>query len=430
MSNPASPSIAEQCGNRLFGRFLTGNAAALLALAMGQVALPWWIVSTGGSRDLALYAFWAAVVGCLATPLLAALGDRHDQYGLIRLGLAINVTSAASLAFLATKSYYAIGPVLAVAIVEVVGVALAFSLINVAATEMLPAAALPRALQQQKLVQSAAQLAGPVVAGAVLAASGVAAVLWVQAGLTALASILMIGGRKQTPSRVHTDTWLTDVYVGIRAKWRIPLERNWTAISFMVAIFLVPCVGLLLPLKIRELGLGGSWFAAAEAAMSAGLLSGAVIGASNRIVEKIGRYRLRLIATMSLGPAFVLTGLSERPALLLVSLGLAGVFNSLVVMMGYSRRIIATPASFRTRMTSTSTVLTQVASIIGPAIAGFAILLSSTSWIYITFGFLITVVNIGYCWTPGLKTFLDASDADVDEWYGKFYPHAFDNAKV
>lgn len=402
-----------------------GNAAALLALTMGQVALPWWIVGSGGARDLALYAFWAALVGCVSTPLMAALGDRHDRLGLIRLGLAINVASAAGLALLATRSHYAIGPVLALAIVEVVGVALSFSLINVAVTELLPAAALPRALQRQKLAQSAAQLSGPVAAGAVLAVGGIATVLWIQAGLTTLAGMLIISGKRQTRAPVRATPWLADVYGGMRAKWLIPLERNWTAISFLVAIFLVPCLGLLLPLKIHELELGGSWFAAAEAAISAGLLSGAAIGASSNFVEKIGRYRLRLIATMSLGPAFVLTGLSERPVFLLVSLALAGTANSLVVMMGYSRRIIATPPNYRTRMTSTSTVLTQVASIIGPAVAGLAVLLSSASGIYVAFGILITVVSLGYCWTPGLKTFLEASDADIDGWYGKYYPHAF-----
>jgi len=46
--------------------------------------------------------------------------------------------------------------------------------------------------------------------------------------------------------------------VGLRVNWAIPLERGWVLCNFVGAVFMVPCVAMLAPLKVQSLGLSAA----------------------------------------------------------------------------------------------------------------------------------------------------------------------------
>lgn len=424
MMRIVSASIRE----RAFRSFLLGDALTLIAMSVGQVALPWWITLENGVHDLALYSIVSAGVACLAVPAMATLADRSDKRALLRAGLAAYSFSSMLVALLAGSGRYDIRLLLALDVIGTAGLSLATPVASVIATEILPPETIARGLQKQRFWQSAGQLTGPLIGGGALAWGGVTLALWAQFVMSTISLALLWripAANYAAPSGVAGRPWLEDLTAGLRAKWRIALERNWTLISFLVGIFLVPSMGMLLPLKVRSLGLAGEWLGICEAAIALGLLAGAAAGMSARLIRRVGRYRLRFVAATLLGPLLALAGCSSRPLVLTVALAGAGVMNSIVVMMGYSRRILATPANFRTRMIAVNMTLTHLAALAGPALAAILLVRLSVAEIYSVFGFCLLFCSVGYALTPDFRTFLSLPDAQVEGWYEGRYPEAF-----
>jgi len=428
---PEESSLAPM---QVFRRFLLADVLNWFAMMVGQVTIPWWITVKNGVHDLAIYAITSAVVSCLAMPIMSAIGDRYNKRFLIQIGLATYMLSAIAMALVAGHHYYDIHLITLLEALAITGLALVSPLASVIAADILPADLLTSGMQKQKLWQSIGQLGGPIVGGSALAFGGITFSLSVQVALIAISIVLIRRlpksmPRVSDPIRQGTSkrTWFHELTAGARAKWRIALERNWTIISFLVGISLVPSIGMLLPLKVHVMNLSGQWLGICEAAVSLGLLIGAAIGASSYLVSMIGRYRLRFIAMLLLGPALVLVGYSNTPVLMACALTAVGLMNSIVVMMGYSRRILATPHRFRTRMTAVNIMLTQVAAIIGPAIAGVGLLHWSIGSIYLVFGVSLLICSFGYMLTPDFRTFMSLDDREVNEWYGQRYPEAFES---
>lgn len=413
----------------LFRRFLLCDTLASLAMMVGQVAIPWWIAVENGAHDLAVYAVTSAAVACVALPIMSTVGDRYNKRSLFQLGMVVYTSSGFAMACIASRGDYDIRLILAVQAVAISGVSLVESIGGVIAADILPAALLPQGLQSQKLWQSLGQLSGPLIGGAALAYGGVTFALWVQVLLLVLALALI---RRLPDSAAATQdharhSWLRDLAAGARAKWRIKLERNWTFISFLVGVSLVPCLGMLVPLKVRALQLSGEWLGLCEAAVALGVLLGATVGVNARLVARLGRYRLRFAATTLLGPALVLVGYSPTAMVLIASLTLAGATNSMVLMMGYTRRILATPHRFRTRVTAVNIMLAQLSAVVGPAAAGVMLLRSSVTSVYLVFGASLLICSFGWALTPDFRKFISLEDHEVEGWYGIRYPEAFES---
>jgi MFS family permease len=424
---PAAPAVPGSI-MRTFRRFLFGNAMILVAMMVGQVAVPWWITVQNGRHDLTLYATLCAIAVCVTMPFMSMLGDRHSKRLLIRIGLCVYLFGAIGTACLASFGRYDIRVLLLVEIIALSGLGAVIPLAAVMASDLLPSAALPQAMQQQKFWQSAGQLGGPMIGGLALSFEGVSFALWMQVALIILALFLMEGLPAPQP-RATAETrgsWRSELIGGARAKWRIALERNWTIITFVVGLSLVPCIGMLMPLKVHSMGLSGRWLGICEASVSLGMLAGAAIGANERVVARMGRFRLRFAAITLLGPALVLVGQTHVPVAMAASLMLVGFMNSIVVMMGYSRRILASPKRFRTRMIAVNIVVTQLAAIAGPALAGLWLMHWPISSVYAIFGATLLLGSMGYWITPDFRTFLELDEEKIEGWYDTRYPGAFD----
>lgn len=412
-----------------FRRFLLCDTLTLLAMMVGQVAISWWIAVENGAHDLALYATTSAAVACVAIPIMSTVGDRYNKRSLIQLGMVVYTLSGVAMAWVASLGGYDIRIILVVQAVAISGVSLVESIGGVIAADILPAALLPQGLQRQKLWQSLGQLSGPIIGGAALAYGGVIFALWVQVLLLAPA-LTLIRRLPDCPVAAQGNvrhSWLVDLAAGARAKWRIKLERNWTLISFLVGVSLVPSLGMLVPLKVRALQLSGEWLGLCEAAVALGVLLGATVGVNTRLVARFGRYRLRFGATTLLGPALVLVGFSSTAILLVTSLMLAGATNSMVLMMGYTRRILATPHRFRTRVTAVNILLAQLSAVVGPAAAGVMLLRSSITSVYLILGSSLLICSFGWVLTPDFRRFMSLDDHEVEGWYGVCYPEAFES---
>jgi len=408
-----------------FRLLLISDSLMLLSLMVGHVAVPWWVASEGGAAHLALFAASMAGASFIALPLLSPLGDRVDKKLLISGGLALMAIEGLVLAGLAQAGIYHLGWIMALELCAVVAMAAIMPASFSIVAELLPASQLTEGLGLQKSAQAIGRLMGPALGGAVLALAGTAAALWLHAVLLALAAALALRIKAATPAPGASERhWLQDLRAGLAAKWKMPLERGWTFVSFLVMIFFSPGIGMLVPLKVQSLGLSGAWLGACEAGLSAGMLLGS-LGGSVWVAQRIGRFNASLWAILIEGISMLGIGLTHQPLLIVLGFAVLGACIATVQMVGHTHRMLAIPQAYRSRMTAVNMMVMQVSGVLGPGLAGVALLQIGVDWIYAAFGLGLFLVGLAYRWVPGYRDFLNLPHEQAEGWYARQHPQLF-----
>jgi len=409
---------------RAYRGLLASDALMVLSIMVGQVALPWWIAREGGAGDLARYGFVVSLASVAAMPLLSPLGDRHEKRRLIMLALAAFAVAAFGMAALATFGHYRIGLLVTLAMVPVMASAIITPASASFATELVPAEQLTQAIGLQQSAQSTGRLVGPALGGAVLAAAGVPAALWLHGLLLVAAAGLARGLPASPPQARGRGHWWRDLRAGFRANWNIPMERGWIAVNFSTWVFLYPMFTMLVPLKVQSLHLSAMWLGLCEASLSLGMLAGA-LGACDPMIRRYGRYAVRVGAAVLQGLAFASIAFVEQAPLLVAAFWVAGITNSAMVLVGMTHRMLARPAAFRARMVAGAVMTTQVAAAIGAAMAGAALTHWSVDVVYAVFGVVAGVLSATLAWVPGFREFMALEPSAVAGWYERRYPGVF-----
>jgi MFS family permease len=412
-----------------FRWLLWSDALTLLSMMVGQVALPWWIAQNGGAHDLAIYGVMIAAMSFVALPLLSPFADRHPKRSLMVAGLLGFGVAASAMAAFAALWHYRLDVVIAIEAVTVLASALIMPATNSIVTELVPPAGLSKALGLQQTAQASGRLIGPAIAGAVLAAVGTSPTLGLGALLLFAAALLA----RRLPRPQHTAAqkaprkWSTEFRVGMRVNWAIPMERGWVMCNFVCAIVMMPCVAMLVPLKVQSLGLSAAWLGWCEAALSLGMLVGSV-GPATWWAEAQGRFATRVGSMALMGVSLAIAGWTSDRHVLVAMFAAAGTCNAATTLVGKTHRMLARPLAFRARMSAAVIMTTQVAQTLGPAIAGVALAHWSVRAVYLGFGLATFVSAFGFFLVPGFRAFMALDHDTVDNWYGKTYPKVFEGA--
>ncbi len=401
------------------------DALAVLALSAGNVAVSWWIVTKGGAAHLSVFGIAAALTMLIALPLMSALGDRHAKSRLMAWGLLAAVITALGLALMASMSVYRIELIIAIYAIDVIAFAVVMPAVSTIAADLVPADRLADALGLQKSAQSLGRLMGPVMGGAVVALGSVSLGLWVYSVMLTVAALsaFAIPAIAHT-SRVARAHWSEEVRAGLRAKWRVPIDRNWTIYAFVTMLFLFPAIGMLLPVKVHSLSLGAHWLGAIEAALGLGMLLGAFWGAP-RVIFWLGRFRACMVAIVVSAVAITGVALGTQGWVLVLGFGIAGFSMSVSQLVGQTHRALAVPDHFRARFASVNIMVMQVAAMLGPAIAGVALGMMEVSAVYTGFGLSLLLVTLAFPLVPGIRHFLALDHGEVKGWYGRQHPAVF-----
>ncbi|MEO5689133.1 MAG: MFS transporter [Burkholderiaceae bacterium] len=412
-----------------FRWLLWSDALTLLSIMVGQVALPWWIAQSGGAHDLAVYGVVVSAMSFVALPLLSPFADRHPKRSLMVVGLAGFGVAATAMAAFAALSPYRLDVVIAIEAVTVLAGALIMPATNSIVTELVPPAGLSKALGLQQTAQASGRLIGPAIAGAVLAAVGTPPTLGLGAVLLFAAALLAtrLPRPDRTAARKPARDWSTEFRVGMRVNWAIPMERGWVLCNFVCAIVMMPCVTLLVPLKVQSLGLSAAWLGWCEAALSLGMLVGS-LGPAAWWAEAQGRFATRVGGMALMGASLAIAGWTSDRHVLVAMFATAGVCNAATTLVGKTHRMLARPLAFRARMSAAVIMTTQVSQTLGPAIAGVALAHWSVRAVYLAFGVATCASAFGFFLVPGFRGFMALDHEEVDNFYGKNYPQVFERA--
>lgn len=408
-------------------RFLLTDAVVLVAELCALVIVPWWITSSAGLSAVAVYGTSVAIAMLLAAPVASPFGDRICKALQIRLGLAAMLAIAVAFTLVAVLGMFSLPLLIALAVAQALAAAFVDQARATLLAELLPTDQLPAAIRLRKTCQSLSGIGGPLLASLALGVGSVAGALSVYAALLLLAIVSATLLPKRTmPStpRGGFAQWWRGLQTGMAAKWRMPMERGWTAVNFVVWIFQGPAVGILIPIKVHALGLAGNWLGVCLGALSLGVLMGSVFG-SEMLVRHLGRYRVRLGLGFCEGIALAVVGFATSPYLVVVGLTLTGFCNASMALVGATHRALAIPQNYRVRIFAASSMSTQVAGAIGPALVGIALTRWSVNAVYTAFGLLMATSVLGFLWVPRLKEFFSLGHEAAADWYAHQYPQIF-----
>ncbi len=281
-------------GKRDFRRFYVGYSASLLGSAMSSVAIAFAVLGAGGTPSGLGVVFAANIVPMIAFTLGG--GALADRLGRRAVMLAADVTRCAAQGGLAASLYLGHPRLwLFVAAALAVGTGNAFFQPALAGlpVQLAPRDRLGDANALLAAVQPAAQVAGPALAGMLIAATGPAAVVAVDAASYAASAVALVMARFPGVGQVRSRSLLADLADG----WAEFRSRDWLWIgTVQFALFNLLTWGpylVLGPVLARDY-LGG---ASAWGTILASYGGGAIIGGLLALGRRPGRPLL--VATLA-----------------------------------------------------------------------------------------------------------------------------------
>jgi MFS family permease len=235
---------------------LAANAISLSGNQITQIAIPWHVLSSGGSgADIGFVATFA-VLPIIISAFLGGL--IIDRVGRKRISIAADLLSAISVAAIPLLDM-----TVGLAFWQLLVLVFLGGLLDppgaTARQSLLPdfiegsGLAPERVNSAYQSIQRLAQLIGPLVAGLLIAAIGASTVLWIDAVTFVVSALLIARFIPQRREQIHVgESYLRDFVEGIRFIWSDRLLL-WLAITSAISSLLIePTGAILMPVLAKD----------------------------------------------------------------------------------------------------------------------------------------------------------------------------------
>ncbi len=359
--------------SRNFSIYFGGQLISLTGSWIHNVAQSWLVYRmTGSAAWLGAFVFLEQLPSFLLSPFSAALLDR------VPLGRAIFSTQAAlSLVALSMGALAITGhltPATLALLVLINGVVNAFDITARSAflAEMVPSQDIPNAIGLHSVIFNAARIAGPLVAGAVVAQRGEGACFLIN-GFTFWPLLiglgLMSGARLRTAAAPLPRSYLGSIRDGFHYAWREKAVRT-PLLQIAVACFTGYAHLVLLPVFVAKTFSGDAPLLGAMASsVGIGAIAGSLALAAR--VGTVGLERTARVSGLALAATMCLFAASSNLPFSLALLTLAGFF--MVNHMSATTVLLQSclPTALRTRVMSIHTMAHTGISPLGALVAGY-----------------------------------------------------------
>lgn len=363
VESTSSTRVTDARNSKPLLALLAANAVSLTGSMTTVVALPWFVLETTGSPARAgvtgfLIALPRVLAGVFGGALVDRLGFRRtsilaDTISGCGIGLVPLLYHMVGLAF-----WQLLACVFAGALLDIPGITARRSLLPELGG--LAGLRLERVTGAFETNQAVAQLAGPPLAGVLVAWLGASNVLWLDAasfGVSALAVALAVPSLSVGSKLAARDRYRDDLMAGLRFL-RGDRLLLWLALSITPGNLLgAPFYGIMLPVYARDTYGTATSLGLMTAALGAGTLAGATLFGA--VGHRLPR-RTTLMAFFLIAP-ITMWSLLARPPLLVVMVifAVSGVAAGPVNPLLMTVRLERIPADLRGRVFSTfSTIAT------------------------------------------------------------------------
>jgi len=363
--------------NQGYRHFMLGRLVFLIGAQMQTAAVGWQIYQRLGSALALGYVGLVQIVPvlCLALPAGHA-ADHFSRKKIIVGGQAIFLSCSLGLA---AFSHWGGASPWIYGLLFCLAVARAF--VTPATSALLPTV-IPREMWANAATWNSSMfeltgLAGPALAGLLIAATGGATAVFLVAAGCSAAALILFSGLKPTQRTVprKAATW-TDVAGGLRFVFRTRLLLAAASLDLFAVLF--GGATALLPIVAKDiLHVGPAGFGWLRAAPSIGAVMMALVTAHVPPWKRAGR--VLFFAFVGFGAAIIVFGLSRNFWLSMAMLILTGVFDNLNVVIRQTLMQFITPDEMRGRVSSVNFIFIGCSNELGAFESGLAAQLLGTA---------------------------------------------------
>lgn len=315
-------------GNRRgpFAALMVADAVSMNGNMLSQLAIPWFVLETTGSVGrTGLTAAFGLLPLILASFFGGAVIDRlgHRPASVISDLASMLAVAAIPLLYLLDllPFWLLLILVFAGALLDAPGVTARFALRPDAAG--IAGMKLERANAVSEIVESGAQLSGPLMAGLLIAWIGPETVLWINAatfGVSALlVGLLVPASASSDDNEPAGSNYLADLRAGIRFVLADPPIRAIFLSAGVINLVFAPLVGVVLPVYMNTVIGSAASLGLVIGAFGGGSVAGAAV--YGLVDHRFPRRRTFLVGVSAIGLAF--TTLAFLPPVWLMAVGMA-----------------------------------------------------------------------------------------------------------
>ncbi len=358
-----------------FAALIVADACSMNGNMMAQLAIPWFVLETTGSVGrTGLTAASGLLPLILASLFGGAVIDRlgHRPASVISdLASMLAVAAIPLLYILDTLPFWLLLVlVFAGALLDAPGVTARFALRPDAAG--IAGMKLERANAVSEIVESGAQLSGPLMAGLLIAVAGPQTVLWINAATFGI-SALLVG--VLVPETAHTgddepggDGYLADLVAGIRFVLNDPPIRAIFLSAGVINLVFSPLVGVVLPVYMNTVVGSATNLGLVIGAFGAGSVAGAAVYGA--IGHRFPRRLTFLTGVTAIGLACTTLAFLPPVWVMVTGMALGGLIagpNGPLISTVLQER---TPATMRGRVFGATTAVGYAGAPLGVLLAG------------------------------------------------------------
>lgn len=369
MTQDGQASIWAPLRHRTFAALWGAWLIANLCIWMADLAAAWLMTSLTDSKFMAAMIQTATTlpVFLLALPAgaLADRVNRRDAFLFAQLWATSVLALTAALVWAE-----AINPILLLVLVFLSSVATAIRWPTMAALlpDVVPRGQLLQGISLNGIGANASRLAGPLLAGAIIAAWGGMAVFALCAVLSLIAVVLMArSGYQQPPAQSHSLPWLPSMAAGVqhvRASVRLTAILRRSFLFFSTATALMG----LLPSVARALGGGPQVYSFLFACMGAGAVSVGLVMPGVR--RRLGFQGMATASLLAMGLCALVISLARSPWLVAPAMFLAGMAWMTAANTLSTSAQVALPDNLRARGMALMYMAGMAGSATGAAVYG------------------------------------------------------------
>ncbi len=346
--------------------FVSSVALGSLAGVLVRFAVAWHVLQHTQSAALVAWLVGGTTfLEVYSKPFVAPLADHHDRLAVYRFCLAASLVLTAALALSMWLAPSTVGPMAACLVLLSLVTALREPTSAALTPMLVQPAELARVQSLRATINAFAPIAGPILAGGLLAAVGTHAAAASAAAMMALALAGWLALQRlrrglpapRAAARLGWADWRTKTAAGFRAVLRNRCERNIAVATALVNCGVFGFGAVVVPVWVSQtLQRGPQVAAAIEMAFGLGMLAGS-LALARRVNARWGRWRALAgsVALMAGSLALVWALPNEwvaGAALFAVGAGLTVFFINATTL-----RAVACPQRFRARLAAGVAVL-------------------------------------------------------------------------
>lgn len=403
--------------HRDFRNLVIATSISSLGARFQFVAVLWWVWELTGSEAALGFISLARFVPILLFGLFGGvIADRFDRRRTLIVSQILLMGTSTSLATLAWTDHVTLLSIYALsataALIDCVGQPARAALIPA----LVPRGEMADAMSINIMVGQTASIAGPALAGFVIAAFGTPMAFTIDASGFVLAISFLLAV-KTSPIAVRTvgSTW-TAALDGLAFLRRSPILLSVMSVDFL-ATFFGATTALLPVVAVSRLGRGADGLGLLNSSIAAGALVGSIVVSLLPSFQHPGRGVL--VAVGVFGVAIIGFGLSTSLIIALAFLALSGAADAVSMAQRHTVRNMATPDALRGRISAAHSTFASGGPQLGDARAGtIASLIGAGPAIVVGgIGVLITVI-VAHLVVPSvarttIRDFEQADDAAV-----------------